>query len=167
MSIGDHDPEFAAFFRENDPRLRGYLHKSLGAPADLVDEVAPFAFMAVCWRWERLRYGHPKAYLFRVGQREVARRRGRYPLNELIDSGDFHLVVDQHDRVECLIDQLLLDKLVQQLPMSQRQAVTLRHIYGFNVAETALIMDVRDGTVKRYTSEGLSALRQLLVGRED
>ncbi len=169
MSTHDHDLEFADFFRQNNRRLRGYL-RSLGAPPDLIDEVAPFAFMVMRRHWERLRLEMPRAYLFTVGQREVNKRRGRYH-SELVNTYHFDPasfeVADQHNQVDGLIDRLTLDKLVQQLPSSLRQAVTLRHVHEFNITETAMIMNVGPGTVKRYTSDGLKALKMLAAREGD
>lgn len=161
MSDVDHDDEFAGFFRAHNRRLRGYLKKSLKAPDDLVDEAAMRAFMAVRRHWARLRTQNPKAYLFAVGQREVGKRIAGYREQPVSTDLTEIEVPDPHDHVDRLINQVTLQLLVQELPHHLQQTVTLRHIEGFSVEETATIMGVRPGTVKRYTSDALAALKEL------
>ncbi len=72
-------------------------------------------------------------------------------------------MADGHDSVDRLIDRVTLEHLVRKLPPHQQQAVTLRYIEGFRVDETATIMCVRPGTVKRYASDGLAALKVLIA----
>jgi len=71
---------------------------------------------------------------------------------ELANTGSLdEASVGARNHVDGLIDQLTLDQAIQQLPPCLRQAVTLRHVLRFSVIETATIMNVEPGTVKRYT----------------
>jgi DNA-directed RNA polymerase specialized sigma24 family protein len=49
----------------------------------------------------------------------------------------------------------------------QKEAVVLRHISAFSVADTASIMKTSTGAVKGYTHHGLRKLRALLEGDGD
>ena len=67
------------------------------------------------------------------------------------------------DLVGGLIDRLALQAALERLPRSQREAVALRYREGFSIAETAMIMSVTPGTVKRYACDGLRQLRELFT----
>jgi RNA polymerase sigma factor (sigma-70 family) len=57
-----------------------------------------------------------------------------------------------------------LDDALAVLSLQQQRAVVLRYQIGCSVEETADLMGVRDGTVKRYAAEGLARLREHLSG---
>ena len=53
-----------------------------------------------------------------------------------------------------------------KVPPRQRAAIVLRYYEGYDVAETAQLLDCSIGTVKSQTARGLAALRQLLGDAE-
>ena len=56
----------------------------------------------------------------------------------------------------------LFDAL-QQLPISQRRVVVLRHWLGLSVEETAAELGISTGTVKSHSSRARERLRELLA----
>ena len=55
----------------------------------------------------------------------------------------------------------LFDAL-QQLPISQRRVVVLRHWLGLSVEETASELGISTGTVKSHSSRARERLREVL-----
>jgi DNA-directed RNA polymerase specialized sigma24 family protein len=51
---------------------------------------------------------------------------------------------------------------LSQLSPRQRACVVLRHLEGFSVAETAALLGLAPGSVKRYTSDAVAALNEAL-----
>lgn len=72
---------------------------------------------------------------------------------------------------ESLVDQrLAMIQALQNLPSKQRAAVVLRYYDELSVHETAIALQVSEGTVKSQTAKGLANLRSqilLLMRHED
>ena len=118
---------------------------------DLVQE----ALVRAAMRWDRLRDGNPDAWVRTVVYRENVswwRRRRREVLVEAVPD------VASYDA--SLVDGALVAALAG-LTWSQRAVVLLRFAEDLSVAETAAVLGVTDGTVKRQTSVALARLRSL------
>ena len=63
-------------------------------------------------------------------------------------------------------DRLDLVAALERLVPAQRTAVVLRHVAGLSSAETAVVMDIPENTVKSHLARGLAALRRRL-GEEE
>lgn len=169
MSNDEHRDEFDAFFRQHKEPLAGYL-RSLGVAPETVAKVINEAFRVVRKQWARLRTSHPKPYLFTVARNLAYKqaRRGELPTSRIgIDdaSADVAASPSEVDRfMDLLANRERLNVLLECLPPRQREALTLRYLKSFSVKETAEIMKVTVGTVKRHTFDGLKRLREL-VGR--
>ncbi|MEE9141261.1 MAG: sigma factor-like helix-turn-helix DNA-binding protein, partial [Gammaproteobacteria bacterium] len=55
-----------------------------------------------------------------------------------------------------------LDEAIRALPERQRETFLLRTLEGLNVAETARVMGVTDGSVKTHYSRAVHSLREQL-----
>ena len=60
-----------------------------------------------------------------------------------------------------------LVRQVQALPHRQRAAIACRYFADMSVADTAVAMRCREGTVKALTSQAISALRKVAVFDEE
>jgi RNA polymerase sigma-70 factor (sigma-E family) len=119
---------------------------------DLVQE----ALVKAAMRWDRLRDGNPDAWVRTVVYREHVswwRRRRR---EVLVDSVPETATYD--DLTPPSGD---LAAALARLTWSQRAVLLLRFAEDLGVAETAEVLGVTDGTVKRQTSVALSRLRAL------
>jgi len=155
----EYDEKVTVLFRRYHGRLRGFLI-NVGAAPDVADDVVNFAFMQLRRRWAGLRTGRADLCLHRVALNNLSRRQKSAMREELRWDPPETPVIDTSAN---LIDRLVLRWALGQLPSREREAVTLRHYMGFNIAETAMIMDgISEGAVKRYTSDSLRKLRKLL-----
>src|SRR5688572_18654279 len=125
---------------------------------DLVQE----ALMRAAMRWDRLREGNPDAWVRTVVYREHVswwRRRRREVLVEVVPEPPSYDVpsLPGADLVAALA----------RLTWSQRAVLLLRIAEDLSVAETAGVLGVTDGTVKRQTSVALTRLRELAPDLQD
>jgi RNA polymerase sigma-70 factor (ECF subfamily) len=60
------------------------------------------------------------------------------------------------------VSRVALTRALQQLPINQRRAIVLHHIYDLSVADIARETGVAIGTVKARLSRGRAALAVLL-----
>ncbi len=141
---------FAAFVKDNEPRLRLALCSAFGREAGL-DATADA--LAYGWKhWERVRsLDHPAAYLWQVGRNRARRIRARKRL--LFES----VQLDHATWVEPG-----LPRAVARL--SERQRVAVMLIYGFEwtFAEVAELLGVSRSTVQKHTERAMDRLRREL-----
>lgn len=117
---------------------------------DLVQE----ALVRAALQWDRLRDGSPDAWVRTVVYREHVswwRRRRR---EVLVDA-----VPEKASYDASSLPEGGLVAALAALTWSQRAVVLLRFAEDLSVAETAAVLGVSDGTVKRQTSVALAHLR--------
>ena len=117
---------------------------------DLVQE----ALVRAAVRWDVLREGNPDAWVRTVVYREHVswwRRRRREVLVDAVPE------VASYDAAS--LPEGGLVAALAGLTWSQRAVVLLRFAEDLSVAETAEVLGVTDGTVKRQTSVALARLR--------
>ncbi|RMH08453.1 MAG: RNA polymerase sigma factor [Nitrospirae bacterium] len=106
-------------------------------------------------------------------RRNWIRRRWRawLSLNSSSDLGDSHdplpeipdpAVSDPGDKVDRTRAMAALETALHHLPFRQQQAFLLRAWEGFDVAQTAKIMECSEGSVKTHYSRAIHALRAQL-----
>lgn len=102
----------------------------------------------------------PAAWLTRVcvnhciSRRRMLRSRG-WPQLAVIDN-----TTPAHgDPASDLID---MDRAYRRLSLRQRAAITLNYRHGYSVAECAVFMGCRPGTVRAHLARGLATLRKEL-----
>jgi RNA polymerase sigma factor (sigma-70 family) len=176
MSVEEeYDEEATALYRKWVGRIQGFLI-GMGCDHGLAEEIADDAFLGARRHWARVRiYDEPEGYVFKIARRERSRRqKWHYDRAKSLHPDPADAVRDvSDDLAQEVADREAIRHALLQLPTSQREAVTLRHVAGLSEAVTAEIMEVSIGSVKRYTSEGRSRLRLLLAdfqprrGRDD
>lgn len=138
---------FEAFFERVEPPLQRALVAAYGA--ELGREATA---EALAWAWEHrgrlATLDRPVAYLYRVGQSRIRRRRVRVPF----------LRPDERDPA---VEPGLM-RAVQALSRQQRVAVVLVHGYDWSMVEVAELLGVSVSTVQTHLERGLRRLRAAL-----
>jgi len=152
MRAGDR-PSFEEWARARQQHLVRSAYLLTGdyqRAEDLVQE----ALVRAALRWDRLREGNPDAWVRTVVYREHVswwRRRRREVLMETVP--------DRASYDDDALPDARLASALAGLTWSQRAVVLLRFAEDLSVADTAEVLGVTAGTVKRQTSVALAHLR--------
>ena len=127
------------------------------------EELLQVALVRVARHWERARRA-PDAYAYRVlvnlahdRSRRARRRLSTLPLPARDGPAD------TADPAQGVADREVITQALAQLPVRQRQAVTLRFLADLSVDQTAAAMGTSPGAVKTHTSRALAHLREVLT----
>lgn len=118
---------------------------------DLVQE----ALIRAAQRWESLRDGHPDAWVRTVIFREHISWWRRIQHETVTDQPPEGLLVTPGE------GPVMVQAALALLTQKQRAVLVLRYIEDFSVAQTASILGVSDGTVKKQASVALARLRDI------
>jgi RNA polymerase sigma-70 factor (sigma-E family) len=152
----DHDAEFTAWVERTAGSLRGTAYLMCG-DRHTADDVVQDALVRVYERWHRIRPEAATAYARRVVTSVVVDRSRRPWRREV-----------SHDRLPepaAVTDAETTYDVVGalgQLPPRQRAVLVLRFFDDLDVAETARLLGISEGTVKSTTARGLERLRELM-----
>jgi len=154
--------DLTAFCEAEWPRLVGALSLYTG-DADLAEELAQEAVARACRHWRKVRrMDAPGAWLHRVA-RNLAHshfRRARAGQRAQARAADPPTAPSGDDAV-------VLRAVVASLPERERDVIVLRFYLGLSVRETALELDVPEGTVKTLTHRAIGRLRERGVVDEE
>jgi RNA polymerase sigma-70 factor (ECF subfamily) len=156
------DKEVETLYQATGGHLAGYL-VNLGGHRDIVEDVVQDSFIIVRRKWYQVGgYDRPEAYLYKVATNRMRRvQRDRYSREE--PRAEPRRETEQDLSTD--LDQCLrLRAAIRALPPRQREVVLLRRIYEFTPSETAEILQIKQGTVGHYLSEGIRRLNRLLEG---
>jgi RNA polymerase sigma-70 factor, ECF subfamily len=104
-----------------------------------------------------------KAWLYRIAHNHLVdtiRKTHQYVPLEVSDPGDNGEDIEQN--VESSIEQQNVLRLVDDLPIQQRQIIILKFIEGYDNAEIAQITGKRQGAIRAIQLRALNSLRQRL-----
>lgn len=129
----------------------------LTGDSQLAEDLLQSALAATWPRWERIREGHPDAYVRKVMMRTYGawwrrRWRGERPSEHLPE-------LNTADAYEGADDRVALGRALAALPVGQRQVVVLRYFEDLSEREVASLLDCSIGTVKSQAAKGLAKLR--------
>jgi RNA polymerase sigma-70 factor (sigma-E family) len=157
--------EFAEFAEAHRPWLVRTASALAGDP-HAGQDLAQDALVKAYVHWRRVsRADQPRAYLRQVlvrcaidasrrpSRREVVRDRDDLPAPS----------ARVEDHAQALVDRDHVSAVLDGLPPRQRQVLVLRFVEDLDVATTARLLRVREGTVKSTTSAALAALRTALA----
>jgi RNA polymerase sigma-70 factor (ECF subfamily) len=148
------DGDFEELFQAEFDRCVRVARRIVG-DEDLARDLAAEAFARAWARWRVLRTQHPGAWVVKVTANlaiDATRRRTVPPVVPLPAPSPEDAAVLRSALVEALV----------RLPTQQRLAIALRYLADYSEHDTALVMGVSAGTVKRHTNRGISRLRRRL-----
>ncbi len=154
---------FDAFYEYYWPRLVHAL-KAQATNTGWAEDVANEAMMAVLDNWDKLlTCERPDSWLFKVAIRKLRRLESRARdyccLREDLAGAedDLRIAVATDVWVEENAD---LIAAVRALPRRQGEVIILHYLTECTIGETARILGVHEGTVKKHLNRGLENLRQ-------
>lgn len=146
---------FETFYQEARPKIGRALALALG-DADVAAEATDEAMTRAYERWSTVgALPRPEAWVYRVASNwalSIFRRR-RLSLHRLYTPTD----VDAS-----AVTDPAVHEAVAALDIKHRGVVVCRHLLGWSVAETALALDISEGTVKSRLHRANTALRARL-----
>lgn len=143
-----------------DGEHRRIVHIVYGIVGDryVAEDLAQETFVRVYLNWDRVQAAeNPHAWTARVAtnlanswwrRRYAEARANRRHGVGSAETGDLEPA-----------DRLVVRRAVASLPRRQRTVISLRYFGGLSVADTAIAMRCREGTVKSLTSKAMSHLR--------
>jgi RNA polymerase sigma-70 factor (ECF subfamily) len=147
------DPEFERLYRAEFPRLVRAFASGFGAAsaADAVQE----AFLKAGARWGRVStLDQPAAWIRRVALNHLYNdRRNEKRRGEILASLRPVAVRDNSD----------LDAALAMLSPQRRLVVALFYGVGYPIMEIAELLDLTEGTVKRYLHEARAQLKEAIL----
>lgn len=150
MESMDESESFEAFFARVEPSLRRALVAAYGSR--LGHEATA---EALAWAWEHRErldaMDRPEAYLYRVGQSRIRRRRMRLPFLRM-------------EYREPVVEPELM-RALRSLSRQQRVTVVLVYGYAWTMAEASELLGVSVSTVQTHLERGLARLRSI-IGEE-
>lgn len=147
---------FESFYRENLARIvRACLLVTLDRAA--AEDVAQEAFVRLWSRWGAI-HGpdHAGGFVFKTAMRLCRRRAESAPT----------LMAVPVDEAASSAERMDVFRALAALPVRQRQSVVLRDWAGFETREVALMLGMRESTVRVHLARGREALRRLLSVEE-
>ncbi len=165
---------FAEFVAARSPAL---VHSAYLLTGDhhLAQDLVQTALVRTWPHWEKIRDGHPEAYLRTTMvhlQNSWWRRkwRGEMPADDLPEprrsaaslAGSGVAAVSERSGERAVEDKMVLAAALARLPRGQRQIVVLRYVDDLSVEEVARIVGTSEGNVKSQSARGLAKLRDYL-----
>lgn len=153
VQLHERAGDFSLFYRAHRDSIAKALTLTLG-DAQLASEATDEAMTRAVQRWAKVSdYGNPQGWVYRVGlnwARSWLRRRRRErdrPVQFTPDTAS----LDVRD--------LALADALEHLTFDHRVVVVCRFFLDWSVADTALALDVPEGTVKSRLTRALANLR--------
>ena len=146
---------FETFYEREFSRLAGSLRMVVGDDDTAVD-LAQEAFARALHHWDRLcDYDRPAGWLYRTAFNLV---RGSWRRRRLAATWkpDDSPAVATEGATE---DRLDVQRALAGLPLTQREAVVLRHILDYSTEDAAAVMGVSEGAFRMLVHRGVAALR--------
>ena len=149
-----NDGDFEEVFDAEFDRCVRVARRIIG-DEELARDLAAEAFARAWARWRVLRAQRPGAWVVKVTANlaiDVTRRRKPSPV----------IVSPEPSPEEAAVLRSALVAALVRLPRQQRLAIALRYLADYSEDDTALVMGVSNGTVKRHIHRGISRLRGAL-----
>lgn len=154
----------AALYREHGAALRRFARGAVDS--EKAEDIVQEAIIRV-WRQAPPATQGLRPYLYRtvrnliVDQHRLASRRPR-TVASVEEAGDRFAVAVDAERIDELLDRVVMEEALARLTPEHRQALVAVHYRRLTVAEAAVELGVPAGTVKSRCFYALRALRAAL-----
>lgn len=158
IRAGDADA-FAALYRENAPRLQGFLQvltRSTAAAEDVMQET--FAQMWHSPNGFQPERGSLRAYLFGIGRKRAAEWRRKHGPSSGASATTEPFVAGKNETLTAISDAFA------RLSSEQQSLLWLREVEGHSYDELAEIVDIPVGTVRSRLFAAREELRRIWHG---
>jgi RNA polymerase sigma factor (sigma-70 family) len=156
-------------FRQHYAALLRVAYAMLGT-REAAEDAVQDAFVALYRHWNRLRDRHAAEAYLRSAVMNRCRSRVRDLVRDrVLQSRAGAALVEAGGEIDlaALDDGARVSVALRRLPRRQREVVACRYLLELSVAETAEVLAISDGSVKRHTHRGLRALHSCLEARHD
>lgn len=154
---------YETFFVTYWPSLVHFL-KSQANNSRFAEDVANQVMIAAWDQWdELLTYDRPDCWLFTVGIRMLRRLEAKARRDGLLceDPETFDDDLRQESRRDEWVENHMdLIAAVRSLPRRQCEVIGLHYLCDYTIADTAQMLGMSVGTVKKHLNKGIAALRQ-------
>jgi RNA polymerase sigma-70 factor (sigma-E family) len=157
------DQQFDRFVASASPGLLRAAYLLVGDTGE-AEDLLQSALLRVFRRWGSISES-PTAYAFKVLMNlshDHRRWLHRQEATLATKSRDSPAAVDPLGR---LLDRSEIVQAARRLPRRQQAVIACRYLLDLSVTETAVALDLPEGTVKSYTARALSKMRELLTAR--
>ena len=155
-----------ALYHQHKTAVYTYVYYRVGGDRAAAEEITAEVFVRLVAQLPNFVYRERPllAWLYTVARHCIAdhyRRDGRY-LREPLSTDFPDSTARPEQQAQLSLEEDRLVQAITQLTEAQRDVVILRFIEGRSVAETAELLDKKEGAVKTLTRRALAALRRQL-----
>lgn len=155
--------QFEDAFEQLFTRSYHVAYRILGHSGE-AEDVASDAMAKALRSWRKVRdMDAPEAWVVRVTTNlaiDTVRRNNRFA-DKAGSQGLSATVGESSSEIDARLD---LHLLLRSLPRRQREVLALRYLADLSEAETAAILGIAQGTVKRHASRGILKMREEVLG---
>ena len=148
------------------PRLRRFA-RSLTRNIDDADDLCQMAIERALLKRDQWQSGtRLDSWMYRITRNiwiDTVRSAGRREHTANDDYAMENVAGDDHQRMEARMELTDVDRAMDDLPMEQREAVSLVLVEGFAYKEAADLLDIPIGTLTSRLVRGREALQRVLV----
>ncbi|MEW4467262.1 RNA polymerase sigma factor [Parasphingorhabdus sp. JC815] len=147
------------------PRLRRFS-RSLTRNIDDADDLCQMAIERALLKRDQWQSGtRLDSWMYRITRNiwiDTVRSAGRREHTANDDHAMENVAGDDHQRMEARMELTDVDRAMEELPMEQREAVSLVLVEGFAYKEAADLLDIPIGTLTSRLVRGREALQRAL-----
>ena len=157
------DRDFDHFVASASPGLLRAAYLLTGDTCE-AEDLLQGALLRVFRRWGAISES-PTSYAFTVLMNLSRDRRRWLHRQRTTLAGESRDGPATVDPVARLLDRSEIAQAARRLPRAQQAVIACRYLLDLSVTETALALDLPEGTVKSYTARALAKMRELLTTR--
>jgi RNA polymerase sigma-70 factor (ECF subfamily) len=160
---------FDAFFREQEPRIYGYLWRITG-DRQLASDLCQETFLRAWNSFAKVRgYENQTAWLLRVATNLTlnSRRRGNTRIGTLLTLDETIEPSVSSDHAGQIAEQDAVHRVLLTLPVPMRAALVLREVEGLPYSEVSRLLGMRPGATRMLLSRAREQFRRCYRREEE